>query len=710
MAAGGIFRILTNDGKMDQMLMATRLLKDRICDIIDARTAAGMDEQLPTIRDLEKTHILHFQSKFKPFVAVGFEYQKIKPQSGTSSLSGSSSVTFSIPQFGDFLSDATFRIDLTSTYYAAATLPASLPSADVGPTDAGTSSAVTNTVFLLPDGITTLNTLENVTVDGVQRGVVRRLRSVAAPITAAGTSTTTATMQSGVRVAAALAGPTTAYSPYFDPTGRVITQTTTAGTALSLPSVADRAYYCDFPGERILKKVSFDVNGNPLDYYDTYSYVWYRKFRLRADKKVGYFRNMGQELPKVGYTDLLDDGLRKSQSVYSGPQTPQLVQPLLRVWPKLLFWNNLDHANSIASAAIPFGQRFITCELANSTDLVFRAPAAYNIKVLTTDIYSLALSGTTTFDLTDATTGGARPVGGNTTAAGQANVLLSSKAQLLLYPVFTNGSLTAPTIGTFELYYNNIFTIPEVHDIYIERIGFTLIRVHRIQSSHVAVSSYELLMSQFKYPIEFIYAGLLPDINVSQSFIPLAPTVSSTTTIQMGAPPDATDWHRFSYISRPLMLASSCKSGSLSGAGSTYAVALNASSESVYVPTVARTVDTLSVTIHGIYLYNAMDADLFNRYFPDTYAQDSLQIVTPDDEGALFINFALTPGSNQPSGHINSSRAREFYISYVSSIIGSTPTSGPYSSTTLSGTLMCEATALNFLLVSDGSAVLRYTT
>ena len=65
-----------------------------------------------------------------------------------------------------------------------------------------------------------------------------------------------------------------------------------------------------------------------------------------------------------------------------------------------------------------------------------------------------------------------------------------------------------------------------------------------------------------------------------------------------------------------------------------------------------------------------------------------------------MINFNLYPGTYQPSGHINVSRAREFYIAYTSSVI----------STSLVGTLVVVAAAINFLLISDGSAVLRYST
>lgn len=58
-------------------------------------------------------------------------------------------------------------------------------------------------------------------------------------------------------------------------------------------NVSDFVYYCDFPGERMLRTVAFEINGNPLDDYDSYSYVFYRNFKLKEDKKVGYYRCAG---------------------------------------------------------------------------------------------------------------------------------------------------------------------------------------------------------------------------------------------------------------------------------------------------------------------------------------------------------------------------------------------------------------------------------
>jgi hypothetical protein len=38
--------------------------------------------------------------------------------------------------------------------------------------------------------------------------------------------------------------------------------------------------YCDFPGERLVEHVKFEVNGTKLDEYDTNAYVMYRNLEL----------------------------------------------------------------------------------------------------------------------------------------------------------------------------------------------------------------------------------------------------------------------------------------------------------------------------------------------------------------------------------------------------------------------------------------------
>jgi hypothetical protein len=63
MATGGIFTIITNDGKQDKMLMATQLLHSRLSAINAFKLSqnggkADDLQNLPTLLDIEKTHVL----------------------------------------------------------------------------------------------------------------------------------------------------------------------------------------------------------------------------------------------------------------------------------------------------------------------------------------------------------------------------------------------------------------------------------------------------------------------------------------------------------------------------------------------------------------------------------------------------------------------------------------------------------------------------
>jgi len=652
------------------MLMATQLLKDRICDIIDARESAGLEESLPTLKDIEKTHIIHFQSKFKPFVALAYEYQQVKPQSGASSLvSGTSTLTYSIPQFGDFLSDMVLNVTFSSASCGASALP-TLTAAGytfIGDVAAGTGNPYQTQLITLPDGSTLLSE-ENITLNGVAIGVTRRWNPIR----------------------------------FVDGNGL---------TVAAASVIANTVYYCDFPGERVMNKVRFGVNGNPIDDYTAQSYVYFRNFRLPPQKVTGYYRDMGMELPRTAYSPLLVSGTaqtgsvnnvgyplvaRTSQQFYSGPQTPQAIQNTLNMWCKLLFWFNLDQSQAIVSAAIPYGQRFLDIDLGAAGDILFQGPAVYVEVDLITDYYTtvrpgpISGSGITAIWNNSGTTG---PVNGGT---------IMTNSTLLYYPyVIASQTITGGNVST-TLYVNNIFTIPEVHDIYVERIGFSLIRVHKQHQNGISASGNDFLLSNFKYPVEFFFAGCMP-----------------TANFQGGANRD-TAWYKFGQVTTQLITNAPTKavvpgaSGTLAPAQAPGGIAgANISTSTAYLMQVEIPIlQTINVTAHGVTLYPTLTIDFFNQYLPEAYAR--VDLVTPNDPGLCFINFCLYPYCTQPSGHINASRAREFYIqlNFVNGqplITGGLPTQN-LSPPTLPSTFFAEASSINFLLVSDGSAVLRYTT
>lgn len=58
MSTGGVFQLITNDGKQDRMLMATQMLRNRLEAIRAKRRAdPSVQDETPTLLDIERTHV-----------------------------------------------------------------------------------------------------------------------------------------------------------------------------------------------------------------------------------------------------------------------------------------------------------------------------------------------------------------------------------------------------------------------------------------------------------------------------------------------------------------------------------------------------------------------------------------------------------------------------------------------------------------------------
>ena len=545
--------------------------------------------------------------------------------------------------------------------------------------------------------------------------------------------------------------------------------------------------YVDYPGQRLCNRTEFRVNGNPLDHYERDVSTLHRDFKVQPNKEVGWARNVGQQVQRTGFLNVSNNGygtglqagagVQQVVSVVDGPQTPKPTQDALEMWIPLLFWYNLDPRLSIPSVAIPYGQRFINVEFAQASHMLQCLPA-----------YGSASSGTS-----------------------------------LPY----NGTVN---ISTCELYINNIFVNPEIHDLFIKRIGFNLVRVYRYQTQKVNVNTNSILMSQFKWPIETIYVACQPAANtdtlnveypqtwhlygkqVNQSVglcsthKVLAANIYTSANSSSAAPSAGSD---FLYRGQ--------SAGSTGGAGvaasdgqitsnaflntmQDHFVTLNANnggtdyyidsftydelsatvqpSDSISIDYAAvinqlgwatvlgnqvasmnlvnsvlkylgyapigstnnalsiltalgyplytgpstfctasilksyPVISTMQVQAHGIPLYKFISGSFYNSYLPYTYGSHNIR--TPDDNAILQVNFCLYPGSYQPSGHINISRAREFFIDFTTGqypvYSNNTATMADIVASSTPANFIAVAIAINFLLISDGSAILRYST
>lgn len=618
MATAGLFKLITNEGKQDRMLMATELLNKRLREIERTRARdPRIQDSTPTLVDIERTHVLFMNAHFKPFAAIGYEYNYISPESGIARLG--SSFKFSIPQFGDFFHDMVMHVRL-------------------GAVEATNAAHWDDPANNPADG----------------RELLR---------------------------------------------------------------------YVDYVGTRLVKHVRFTVNGNPLDAYSSETANFHQKFFVTPNKQTGWDRNMAQEVPKMGYADVASAnnrsgrgaGVREKREVCDGPQTAKPSHDTVEMFIPLLFWFNQDPRLAIPSVSIPYGQRFIEVEFAQTREILQHLHAN--------------------------------------------NPALDSPA---------TAPAPVPEVEVCNLYINNIFVNPEVHDIFIKRIGFSLIRVHLEQNNRVNKATDNIQLTQLKWPVETLYLGLRPEENNNSSnskmledwhsysyvtdsvvgsgalgdypvlaFLPAGATVGDLDAAVLGSSASGrqldsvevvtgaaagdtltlavlNQWLGY-YGFRQLDAGTALTTAQdiadawpmppqqipdTDGVGTTMVSAgAGAEASALRYKSCQPTIDTLNIEAHGIPLYRDIPAQFFNSYVPFTYGGSHIN--TPKDCGSYMVPFNLYPGSYQPSGHINLSRAREFFVRYRSSIVDSVVNNAD---------LVVVAVAINFLLISDGSAVLRYST
>lgn len=724
MSNGGSFLVLTNEGKSDNNLLAPEMLKCRIEKIRAARKAhlAAKEKQArargltledlnidtntdPTLGDIEQTHILFMNAGFKPFVSMGFEYHKQSASNGSGTTLGTE-MSFEIPQFGDFWTDMVLRQQMGACYSSTWTTPT-----------AGTTTTTAH-------GYTYHYPAATEDWDG---SAINASLGV-----------------SSYRLV----------SPFGDV---IADNTANAGRNL--------VRYCEYPGERLVEKIEMDINSNPLDAYGYMSSVFHRLFQIGTDKLEAYKRLVGQQTdvvgysgPKRGYVDDTDmsgtqtqqttvttnvaytagvDGIQgqqvgpsthdttltftdasfpdgeavlsnaadtdatasdttiKNQVVHqdklvinNGPQTPKYRQPVTEIWTPIHLWSR-DIGVAVPSSAIPSGNRFLRVTYAAVGKVLHEFPGVFMRQQLA--VRSLATGAAVT------------PAWAATVPGTPATDIWARSPDVIVNyrPYFQTGTITgvSSTTPAFkispELYINNVFVNPDIHTIFVKRVGFYLIRVHREQKITGIQAGKSERFNSFKWPIEYVLIGFLPDHNVD--------TTKNPNVWR--------DWHRFCKVYdakqdyRPeigVRVPTSTEAVTDGAAAVMDVFEVGYSSIGQIVPNTfpveVPVIDTLECKAHEVILSKAYVEGFYSNYIPYNFGQGT--ITSPSSKGAMMINFSQYPGQRQPSGHINLSRAREFYITWTTS----------FASANTSMTLHATGCAINFLLVTDGTANLRYTT
>ena len=482
------------------------------------------------------------------------------------------------------------------------------------------------------------------------------------------------------------------------------TLTSTATDASNEPAMR----WCDFPGERIIKRATFSISGSSMDSYTSHSMQMHHNFCVHENQIKSWERCMGQEEPQKGFYEQPNwenngqspSSHRVQATVHTGLQTPSPQKTEdVELWIPLLFWFCQDVRVALPAAVLANTDRRVTIELAPAYEMV-----------------------------------GLVARGAATSAAPQ-------------------GSLSKPSVTTLELFANSLYTLKEVVDVFLARMGFTLVRVHLESEQEFSSATQSIQPNGLKWPVEQMIVGVKMRAyhNVSGDGAEARDSLgrwhlwhkATETRYDAGALKSVREEALVSdgvgAVSATGVTALGVATGVnttfttnlavgdlISYLGSIYnvtavtddttitispapAVALGAATAaqlrkvSYAAPTVLAnsvepTITKLGVSAFGHALFPNTSTSFYQSYTPQAYSNS--KITSPEDPGLMILPFNLYPMEYQPSGYLNLSRAQNLQFDF---------TSLPVSNST-SGTLVVCSQAMNFLLVTDGSAVLRFST
>lgn len=373
--------------------------------------------------------------------------------------------------------------------------------------------------------------------------------------------------------------------------------------------------YCAFPGLRLFRRTAFLSDQMLIDDYTSDDAAFFSKFHVDKDHQTGWLRGVGQQDVRVAEYDA-NTNVTGCFMYKDGPQTFKAVQPRLDMWVPAQFWMCRDAGNALLNDLIPNTQRTITVELEALNKII------------------QAREGTTLVDIDERS------------PAGVINI---------------------------DLYVNNIFVNPEIHDIFTSRIGFSLTRVHRRMLRSLNKTTDTIRLDEMKYPAEYIHFGFRDKQNAN----------------------DFDHWYLMGRNTRPSVPGSNALLVPVMVFGPAAPPSIPVgvcqlvcrTAKISATDTLAPIVDRIKVTAHGVTVFPDVPASFYTNYLPNRYPDGTL-IVSPHDAAAYVILFCLYPGLFNPSGYYNLSTGRELAIHYSNASI----------STTQPAEFVASMSALNFII------------
>jgi hypothetical protein len=380
---------------------------------------------------------------------------------------------------------------------------------------------------------------------------------------------------------------------------------------LTPKNVNDKVRYADYLGHKLIKNVQFIINNNIIDEYSGEYYNVHFNNIVPENKKKAWLSCIGQETPidAILLQDPINSDYKERRVLFNGNQTIKSRHGVVELFIPLLFWFNI-HQKSCLLNNYPEGNVKIKVNFEESTKLMTCVDVV-------NDIY--------------------------------------------------HENYNTPVFNECELYINNIYINDDIVDIFISKLGFSLIRTHKCIEVLLNLNRDDISLSdELKFPVEDVTFYARPVENENG--------IDSLDT-----------WHRNAVlnlvnIKTPVIY----KSAGIDTLG------IN----NIKFYEEASIFNSFKLSVNGGSTHGTDVSLFYQSYLPYAAGKN----ITGNNNHTYFISYNLFPKEYQPSGYVNMTKSRDIYFSYSSNLIENhTPVK-----------LYLHATAINFLVYNNVTACLNF--
>lgn len=505
----------------------------------------------------------------------------------------------------------------------------------------------------------------------------------------------------------------------------------TAGTA-----EADTPYLrvCDYPGERVLKRVQFVSDGSTIDRYNNNAMVFNRNLRVKEDSMAGYKRIIGQQTTrraKLIQGGLMSPGSEVFVDYADGPQSAVPIGSMksLELFIPLQFWfcESISRAIpiSIVSSSIV---KSIMVDYANSQEIfnlvprgsgTYETPNAYISETVLRIESSTLYVSTITVDPSVVQLYAA--LGINMvlaslnfeeikTDAGQSNIhkVTSFKAPIEYFVLgFRPSSYNSTSeidmrksMSKWHKFHYAEDSVKKLPGTRVTRLKYYPAIISKVGSVYTIDGSPDIVgRLEAKYAGNSEALSALAQLRASGGYSANVPSIPEGSTIAIG---DARIqlYGEMDAIINGAVTTTVVINGEVVGLDAVDLLAQVFEEEMTVVAEADESmILALSAKCAQNDMYQRNTTTFYNSYLPYIGSHNG-NLVTPKDKGVLYVPFTVNPNTYHPGGHINLVRTSDIQFDWEMS--KSIPAG-------LSTELVVYGKASNFLTISRAGYQLRFT-